>query len=129
MLTSSTGGSEINALLLTPDYWLLTTVTMNEIFNVALVFSTIRLATPLVLAALGGLYSERSGVINIALEGIMLAGAFTAAAVTALTHNPWVGMLAAVVAGLLVAGIHAVASIQFRADQVVVGTAINILFL
>ena len=89
----------------------------------------IRLATPLILAALGGMYSERSGVINIALEGIMLAGAFTAAAVTVFTHNPWVGMLAATVAGLLVAAIHAVASIQFRANQVVVGTAINILFI
>src|SRR6201994_2773355 len=102
---------------------------MRNIINLSILASMIRLSTPLILAALGGLYSERSGVINIALEGIMLAGAFTAAAVTALTHNPWVGMLAAVVAGLLVAGIHAVASIQFRADQVVVGTAINILFL
>lgn len=89
----------------------------------------IRLATPLILASLGGLYSERSGVINIALEGIMLAGAFTAAAVTVFTHNPWIGMLTAMIAGLLVAGIHAVASIQFRANQVVVGTAINILFV
>ncbi|HKP13303.1 MAG TPA: ABC transporter permease [Blastocatellia bacterium] len=81
------------------------------------------------LASLGGLYSERAGVINIALEGIMLAGAFTAAAVTVFTQNPWVGMLAAMAAGLLVAAIHAVASIQFRANQVVVGTAINIMFI
>ena len=102
---------------------------MRNIINLSILASMIRLSTPLILAAIGGLYSERSGVINIALEGIMLAGAFTAAAVTAFTHNPWVGMLAAIVAGLLVAGIHAVASIQFRADQVVVGTAINILFL
>jgi general nucleoside transport system permease protein len=102
---------------------------MKNIINLSILASMIRLSTPLILAAIGGLYSERSGVINIALEGIMLAGAFTAAAVTAFTHNPWIGMLAAVVAGLLVAGIHAVASIQFRADQVVVGTAINILFL
>jgi ABC-type uncharacterized transport system permease subunit len=102
---------------------------LKNIINLSLLASMIRLSTPLILAALGGMYSERGGVINIALEGIMLAGAFTAAAVTVFTHNPWVGLMAAAVAGLLVALIHAVASIEFNADQVVVGTAINILFL
>jgi simple sugar transport system permease protein len=102
---------------------------MTEIFTIALIFSTIRTATPLLLAALGGLYSERAGVINIALEGLMLAGAFTAAAVTHYAGSPWVGLLAAVVAGMLVASIHAVACIRFNADQVVSGTAINILML
>jgi general nucleoside transport system permease protein len=102
---------------------------MRNIINLSLLASMIRLSTPLILAALGGMYSERGGVINIALEGIMLAGAFTAAAVTVFTQNPWVGMLAAMIAGLLVASIQAVASIQFRANQVVVGTAINILFI
>jgi simple sugar transport system permease protein len=100
---------------------------MNEIFNIALIFSAIRLATPLILAALGGLYSERSGVINIALEGIMLAGAFTAAAITWYAGNPFVGLVAAILAGVAVASIHAVACIRFRADQVVTGTAIIIL--
>ena len=102
---------------------------MREIFTWALIFSTVRLATPLLLAALGGLYSERSGIINIALEGLMLAGAFTAAAVTYYAGNPWIGLLAAIVAGMLVAAIHAVACIRFKADQVVTGTAINILML
>ena len=102
---------------------------MGEILNITLIASTIRLSTPIILAALGGLYSERGGVINIALEGIMLAGAFTASAVTVFTHNPWVGLLAAIIAGVLVAGIHGVATIFYRADQVVSGTAINILFL
>jgi ABC-type uncharacterized transport system permease subunit len=102
---------------------------LRNIINLSLLASMIRLSTPLILAALGGMYSERGGVINIALEGIMLAGAFTAAAVTVFTQNPWIGLLAAAVAGLLVSLIHAVASIQFKADQVVVGTAINILFL
>ena len=94
-----------------------------------LLLSAIRLSTPLLLAALGGLYSERSGVINIALEGLLLAGAFTAATVTWFTGNPWVGLLAAVAAGVFVALIHGVACIHFKADQVVSGTAINILFL
>jgi simple sugar transport system permease protein len=91
--------------------------------------ATIRHSTPLIMAALGGMFSERAGVINIALEGIMLAGAFTAAAVTVYTENPWIGLIVAAVVGLLVSLIHAVASIEFKADQVVVGMAINILFL
>jgi ABC-type uncharacterized transport system permease subunit len=101
----------------------------TDIFNYTLIASTMRLSTPLILAALGGLYSERSGVINIALEGLMLAGAFTAATVTVFTGSAWMGALAAVVAGLLVAAIHGLATISYRADQVVSGTAINILFL
>ncbi|MFQ3591099.1 MAG: ABC transporter permease [Chloracidobacterium sp.] len=91
--------------------------------------STLRLSTPLILAALGGLYAERSGVINMALEGIMLAGAFTAATVTALVGNPWLGLLAGLGAGLMVAALHAFCCITCRADQVVTGTAINILML
>jgi general nucleoside transport system permease protein len=99
----------------------------ESLLAVSLVGSTIRLATPLILAAMGGIYAERSGVINIALEGIMLAGAFTAAAVTVNT-SPWVGLLAAAIAGLLVGLVQGVACIRYRADQVVVSTAINILF-
>jgi simple sugar transport system permease protein len=102
---------------------------MADIFKIALLFSMIRLATPLLLAALGGLYSERSGVINIGLEGMMLAGAFTAAVVTHFAGNPWVGLLAAIAVGAAVAFVHAFVCIQCKADQVVTGTAINILFL
>ena len=102
---------------------------MGDILNFTLIASTIRLSTPIILAALGGLYSERGGIINIALEGIMLAGAFTAAAVTVFTKNPWIGLLAAILAGVLVAAVHGIATIFYRADQVVSGTAINILFL
>jgi len=101
----------------------------RNIFNFTLIASTLRLATPLILAALGGLYCERSGVINIALEGMMLAGAFTAAVVTFYAHSPWVGLLAAAAAGMMVAALHALATINFRADQVVSGTAINMLML
>ena len=102
---------------------------MAELFTISLIWSTIRLSTPLILAALGGLFSERSGVINIALEGMMLAGAFTAAAVTYAAGNPYVGLIAGIGAGVLIAAIHAVACIKFKADQVVTGTAINILML
>ena len=102
---------------------------MAEIFTIALIWSSIRLATPLILAALGGMFSERAGIINIALEGMMLAGAFTAAAVTYAAGNPFVGLAAGMAAGMLIAAIHAVASIRYKADQVVTGTAINILML
>ena len=100
---------------------------LTDIFNFGLLLSAMRLATPLLLAALGGLFSERAGVINIALEGLMLAGAFTAAAITWYAGSPWVGLLAAIAAGAAIAGVHAVACIRYRADQVVSGTAINIL--
>jgi len=110
---------------------------MKDIFTLSLIASTIRLATPLVLAALGGLFSERSGVINIALEGKMLAGAFTAAAVTHAADtrlgmgnaSPWIGLLAGMIAGLFIALIYAVSCIRFKADQVVSGAAINILMI
>jgi general nucleoside transport system permease protein len=102
---------------------------MSDILSLALLFSTIRLTTPLVWAAIGGLYSERSGVINVALEGLMLAGAFTAAAVTFYAGSPWVGLAAAMLAGAIVAAVLAVACIRFQANEVVAGTGINILFL
>jgi ABC-type uncharacterized transport system permease subunit len=92
---------------------------MNEVFSATflmiLVFSTIRLATPLIFAALGGLFSERAGVINIALEGLMLAGAFTAAVVTYELNNPYIGFAAGMIAGGLTAVIYAIAVIRFEA--------------
>src|SRR5687768_144014 len=102
---------------------------MGEILSLALIFSTIRMATPLVWAAIGGLYSERAGVINVALEGLMLAGAFTAAAVTFYAGSPWTGLAAATLAGALVAALLAVVCIRFEANEVVAGMGINILFL
>ena len=102
---------------------------LTPTFLLILLFSTIRLATPLIFAALGGLFSERSGVINIALEGLMLAGAFTAAVVTYETSNPYIGFFAGMAAGAFVGAIFAVAVIHFEADQVVAGFAISMLML
>jgi simple sugar transport system permease protein len=106
---------------------------MSEIFDITFIgiilFSGIRLATPMIFAALGGLFSERSGVINIALEGLMLAGAFTAAVVTYELNNPYIGFLSGIAVGGLVALIFAVTVIQFEADQVVAGVGINFLML
>ena len=102
---------------------------MADVFTLALIASSIRLATPLILAAMGGLFSERAGIINIALEAMMLAGAFTAASVTSSTGSPWFGLASAAVAGILLALVHAVGCIRYRADQVVSGTALNILMI
>jgi ABC-type uncharacterized transport system permease subunit len=102
---------------------------MSEVFNLALLFSAIRLSTPLIYAALGGLFSERSGVINIALEGLMLAGAFTAAVATYQLHNPFLGLLCGMAAGGMLAFVYAISVIKFQADQVVAGMAINFLML
>lgn len=100
-----------------------------DIVILSLLFATIRSATPLIFAALGGLFSERSGVINIALEGLMLAGAFTAAVVSLQTQNPYLGFVAGLAVGGVLAFVYAVACIKFEADQVVAGMAINFLMI
>lgn len=95
---------------------------MEEILS-----STLRLATPLVFAAIGGMYSERAGVVNIALDGKMLLGAFAAAWGTLTFHNPWVGLFCAILSGLLSGILHGILCVLFRAEQIVAGTAINCL--
>lgn len=89
--------------------------------------STIRLATPLLLACLAGLFSERAGIFDIGLEGKMLAAAFFSAAVAALTGSVWLGLLAGIAASLTLAGLHGLASITFRGNQLISGVAINFL--
>ena len=93
----------------------------------AIAGATLRLAAPLVLAALAGLYSERAGVIALGLEGMMLAGAFAAASVAAVTGSPWPGLVAAMAAGMAMALLHGWVCVGRGGDQVVSGVALNLL--
>ena len=88
---------------------------------------TLRLATPLILCAMAGLVSERSGVIDIGLEGKLLIGAFTAATVAILTGSPWLGLFAAIAASMAFSLIHGFACITHRGEQIISGVAVNIL--
>lgn len=96
-------------------------------FWVSILASTLRLSTPLVFASMGGYFSEKSGVINIALEGLMIIGAFAAAVGNLSTGSPWIGILCGIMAATLFAFFHAVSCITFKANQVVTSMAINIL--
>lgn len=89
--------------------------------------STVRMATPLLLACLAGLFSERAGIFDIGLEGKMLIAAFFSAAVAAVTGNVWLGLLSGIGASLALSGLHGVASITFRGNQLISGVAINFL--
>jgi ABC-type uncharacterized transport system permease subunit len=97
----------------------------SEIANI--ISLTLMAAAPLIFAALGATFSERSGVVNIGVEGMMITGAFAAIWGSYQFNSPWIGLLMAIIAGILIALIHAVLSISFNADQVISGTAINIM--
>lgn len=99
------------------------------LLSVGLFTATIRMAAPLVLAGIGGVFSERSGVINIGMEGMMLLGAFFGVLASYLTGNPWLGLLAGMAAGGLSGWLHALLSIRFSANQIVSALGINILAL
>src|SRR5437763_13524924 len=94
-----------------------------------LLSATLRLTTPILLAAIGGLLCERAGVINIALEGMMLGGALAAYVVALRTGNPWLGILAAMLVGVLTGLLFAVVVITFRANQIVSAVGLNLLML
>ena len=95
----------------------------------AFLAQTLRIAIPYVFAAIGGVVSERSGLIALGLEGYMLGGAFCGALASYYAGNPWVGLLGAAIGGIALALLYAFTAIRFRADQVVVGIAINLLVI
>jgi simple sugar transport system permease protein len=100
-----------------------------DIINVGLFAAAIRMATPVALAALGGVFSERVGVVNVGLEGMMLMGAFSGVYVSYITSNPWLGVFGAIIVGGLLGLIHAFLSVTLRGNQIVSGTGLNILAL
>jgi simple sugar transport system permease protein len=87
---------------------------------------TIRIAVPYLFAAAGGALAERAGIVSLSLEGFMLGGAFGAVIGAHYTESAWIGVVAGVAAGLVLAGIHAVCTLRFKADQIVTGVAINL---
>ncbi|MEF3405172.1 ABC transporter permease [Agromyces sp. CCNWLW203] len=94
---------------------------------IGLLFGSLSLAVPLIFGSLAGVIGERAGVVNIAIEGQLLAGAFTAAVVASVTGQPWLGLIAAMVAGMLVGMVLAVFSIKYFVDQIIVGVVLNVL--
>lgn len=97
------------------------------ILNTDLLVATIRLSTPITLAAVGATICERSGIVNIAMEGMMIMGAFFAVIVAYYTGNPWLGLVAGVAAGGIFSLVHAVSTVTFHLDHVVSGAVLNIL--
>ena len=100
---------------------------MDFLTLIQLLDSTVRLATPLLLACLAGLFSERAGIFDIGLEGKILAAAFFSAAIAATSGSVWVGLAAGIGASLALSALHGVASIMFRGNQLISGVAINFL--
>lgn len=96
---------------------------------VSLLAATLRISPPIVLASIGGAYSERTGIINIGLEGMILMGAFAGVVGSHFLGNPWLGVLCAILAGGALGLLHAVLCIKFKANQVVSGVGVNILSL
>lgn len=104
-------------------------VELVDIINVGLFAAALRMATPIAYGSLGGIFSERVGVVNIGLEGMMLTGAFTGVAVSFFSGSPWLGVVAAVLIGGVLGLLHGAITVKFAGDQVVSGTGINIFAL
>ena len=116
------------SLVFVASFAFLVWITSGTSMNLpGMVQSTLMAATPLTLGAMAGIFCERSGIINIAIEGMMLSGAFAAVAFASIFDNLWMGLLMASLVGGLMAALHAVLSIKYKVDQIISGTVINIL--
>lgn len=102
---------------------------MDTIFDASVISAMLRIATPLTLAALGGLMCQKAGVFNIALEGFMLVGAFAGVAFVQATGSAFIGLVGAMIFGLLISALFALAVVKFKADPIISGIAINIMSL
>ena len=98
----------------------------TELTSVGTVSAALLLSVPIILAGLGGLFSERAGVVNIGLEGMMILGAWAGGFIGS-QHGPWIGLFAAIIFGAVGALLHAIATVSFGVDHVVSGVAINIM--
>ncbi|MDO5753163.1 ABC transporter permease [Arthrobacter sp.] len=107
--------------------WIIGGTTTQNITLVGLFTGAMLITTPLVFGSMSGVLSERAGVVNIAIEGQLLAGAFTAALVSSITHNAYAGLVAAAVAGVLVSLLLALFSIKYVVNQIIVGVVLNVL--
>ena len=101
----------------------------NSLNLTGMLISSMISATPIALAALSGIYSERSGVVNIGIEGMMLMGSFVSVVVASTTHSLILGFIVGSFSGLIMGALHAVLSIRYRVDQIISGTGIIILAL
>lgn len=107
--------------------WALGSTSNPSLSLVSLLNGAVLLSIPMIFGSMGGLLCERSGIVNIAIEGQLLLGAFSAALVGSMTKNPWLGLLAAMAGGLLVSALLALFSIKYLVDQVIVGVVVNVL--
>ena len=125
----STNGVLISMISLGLMVFLLWATRDNSLNLTGMLVSSVISATPIALAALSGIYSERSGVVNIGIEGMILMGAFVSVVVASVTHSLILGFLAGILAGMLLGALHAVISIRYRINQIISGTGIIILSL
>lgn len=107
--------------------WIIGSARSSDLSLVTLLTGALTLSIPMIFGSLGGLLCERSGIVNIAIEAQLLLGAFTAVLAASITNNPWVGLVAAMLGGVLVSAILALFAIKYLVDQTIVGVVVNVL--